>query len=239
MWDGETASSRRSEGGFALVVALIVMAVVAAVGLGLAATTSLEPLAAANYESSWAARFAAEAGIAVAAHELAGIGDWDLVLDGRVASAVLEHGAASVELPDGSHADLADLTALATCGHAGSCSGAETAAFTVDRPWGPNNPRWRLFGHGRLDRLLGGGTGVPPVEVVVWVGDDPADTDGDPLRDSGAAPGGGWQPGACVLAVRAEAFAPRSGHRTVIATVTRPSPGCGPGARLVWWRVLS
>ncbi|HOQ59934.1 MAG TPA: hypothetical protein PKZ08_04885, partial [Vicinamibacterales bacterium] len=46
----------REERGVALVAALAVMALVAAIGLGLALTTSLEPLAAASYETSWSAR---------------------------------------------------------------------------------------------------------------------------------------------------------------------------------------
>jgi len=39
-----------------LLAALIVMAIVAAMGLGLALTTSLEPAAAANFEANRAAR---------------------------------------------------------------------------------------------------------------------------------------------------------------------------------------
>ena len=65
--------------GAALFTALIVMAIVAAMGLGLALTTSLEPLAAANYEANRSARLTAEAGVAIAVHELAGIADWNLV----------------------------------------------------------------------------------------------------------------------------------------------------------------
>jgi hypothetical protein len=230
---------RARERGVALIVAMVVLALVAAIGLGLVLTTSLEPLTAANYESSWAAFFAAEAGIAVAGHELAAIADWNAVLTGQVGSAVLERPAGPVlDLPDGSRARLSDLTNLASCGHAEPCTSAELAAFTVERPWGPNNPRWQVFGHGRIDRLLPGGDGAVPVEVVVWVGDDPGETDGDPLRDSEEAPGGEWSPGACVVAVRAEAFASRSGHRAIIATFSRDSPGCGAGTRLVSWHEL-
>jgi len=39
--------------------------------------------------------------------------------------------------------------------------------------------------------------------------------------------------------VRAEAFGPRFAHRAVLATVARPDPDCGPGARLVSLRDLS
>ena len=233
------AGWRRRDEGVALVAALVVMALVAAIGLGLVLTTSLEPLAARNYETSWAAACAADAGVAIAAHELASIADWDPVLGGQVASSILSQSATTVELPGGSSAGLAELTNLATCGHAAACSASEAGAFTSERPWGPNNPRWQLFGHGRLDQLVSASPGVPPIEVVVWVGDDPADVDGDPYHDTRLGPAGEWRPGACVVAIRAEAFAPRFGHRTVVATVGRPDPACGPGVRVVSWRGLN
>lgn len=224
--------------GIALVAALVVMALVSAIGLGLVITTNLEPLAAANYESSWAAFFAAESGIALAAHELA-VADWNLVLAGQLGSSLLDPSGGLLDLPDGSRSSVVELTNLATCGHAGPCAEAEAAAFTLERPWGPNNPRWRVFGHGRIDRLIPTSAGVPAIEVVVWVGDDPADSDEDPLRDSGVGPWGDRRPGGCVVALRAEAFGSRSAHRTIVATVARPDPGCGPGIRLVSWRELN
>jgi hypothetical protein len=230
---------RGGEQGTALFAALVVMAIVAAMGLGLALTTSLEPLAAANYEASRSARLAAEAGIAIATHELAAIGDWNAVLAGGVASGVLEQGDAAVDLPDGTRAGLSELTARATCGQAGACTDTDRIAFTAARPWGPNNPQWRVFGHARLDRFIPDGTGLPPTVVVVWIADDPADVDGDPLRDSGVGPMGEWRLGGCVLALRAEAYGPRFAHRAVVATVARPGPGCGPGARLVSLRGLN
>jgi hypothetical protein len=225
--------------GAALLAALVVMAIVSAMGLGLALTTSLEPLAAASFEAGRSARLAAEAGVAIAVHELAGIADWNVVLAGQAWSVALEQGDIEVDLPDGSRAGLEDLTARATCGRPGACSDSQRTAFTAARPWGPNNPRWTVFGHGRLDRLVPQGAGLPPVVVVVWVADDPADADGDPLADSGIGPDGERRPGGCVVAVRAEAFGPRFAHRAVVATVARPAPGCGPGARVVSLRDLS
>ena len=227
--------------GVALLAALIVMAIVAAMGLGLALTTSLEPAAAANFEANRAARLAAEAGIAVAVHELAGMADWNAALAGTAASTVLDGGAITVDLPDGSSAGLDELTVRATCSRPGPCSDSDRRAFTAARPWGPNNPQWRVFGHTRLDRLVAQGDGLPPVAIVVWVADDPAELDGDPLTDSGVGPGGEWRPGGCVLAVRAEAFGPRFSHATQLATVARvdPPPGCGLGARLVSLRPLN
>jgi len=236
--EGPAACPRRHERGVALFAALAVMALVSALVLGLVLTTSLEPLASASFETTRAAQLAAEAGLGVAAHELGAVGDWNLVLGGAVVSAILDQSAVSVELPDGSRAGLPEITSLATCGHASACSEAEAAAFTADRPWGPNNPRWRVFGHARLDRLLSAEPGLPPIEVVVWTGDDPAELDGDPSRDAPPGPAGEWRPGACTVAIRAEAFAPRQGHATVLGTLTRPGAGCGMGARLASWHRL-
>ena len=225
--------------GVALPAALVIMSIVSAMGLALALTTSYEPLAAANFAANRSARLAAEAGVAVAVHELAGLADWNLALAGLSGSAVLEHGDIDVDLPDGSRAGLGDLTARATCGRPGPCSDAERTAFTAGRPWGPNNPDWRVFGHGRLDLLVPDGAGLPPTVVVVWVADDPAELDGDASTDSGVGPGGLWRPGGCVLAVRAEAFGPGFAYGGVVATVARPGPDCGPGARLVSLRGLN
>lgn len=225
--------------GIALPAALVTMAIVSAMGLALALTTGHEPLAAANFAANRSARLAAEAGVAIAVHELAGLADWNLALSGVAGSAVLEHGNIDVDLPDGSRADLGGLTARATCGRPGPCPYGERTAFAAGRPWGPNNPDWRVFGHGRLDRLLPDGAGLPPAVIVVWVADDPAELDGDPSEDSGLGPGGVWRPGGGVLAVRAEAFGPGFSYGAVVATVARPGPGCGPGARLVSLRVLN
>ncbi len=177
-----------TDSGVALLTALIVMAIVAAMGLGLALTTNLEPLAAANYEANRSAHLAAEAGVAIAVHELAGLADWDLALAGLVTSSVLDQGYTTVDLPDGSHATLDELTARANCGSAGACPESERTAFTSARPWGPNNPLWRVFGHARLDQLVPDGAGLPPAIVVVWVSDDPAELDANPLADSGDRP---------------------------------------------------
>ena len=155
--------------GVALLTALIVMAIVAAMGLGLALSTSLEPLSAANYESGRSARLAAEAGIAVALHELAGVADWNLALTGLVQSAVLEQGDTTVNLPDGSRAGLAELTARANCGRPGACTESERTRSAPPghgvrttpleslrtRPAGPSRARW-----GRPAASRRGGLGV-------------------------------------------------------------------------------
>jgi hypothetical protein len=194
------------------------MAIVAAMGLGLALTTSLEPLAAANYEANRSARLAAEAGVAIAVHELAGIDDWDLALGGLVTSAVLDHGDTVVDLPDGSRAGLRELTDRANCGRAGACPDSER---TAARPWGPNNPQQGLARP--ADRLFRGG--LPPTVVVAWISTTrqmstaTAERSGIARRRMAARAGAG---GAMRRSARCA--------RTVVAMVAARPPAPAPGS---------
>jgi hypothetical protein len=233
--DGLGHRLRRRE-GIALVATLLILVIVSAIGLGLSLITGLEPAAAANYECAWRARYAAEAGAMAAVHDLVADGEWAAALAGRWRPAHLAAVPAEIALPDGTHVGAAALTNLANCGHEASCSDAELEGFTAERPWGPNNPRWQIAGMLRLEGLQPATPGIPDAVVIVWVGDDPAELDGDPLRDSEPAADGTRVPGSCVVAIRAEAFSVRAGHRSVTATVARPGAGCGPEAFLVSWR---
>jgi hypothetical protein len=80
-------------------------------------------------------------------------------------------------LPDGTQLDLNQATDLVNCGHP-SCSSAEMSVRTADRPWGPNNPIWRLYAHGPLATFGSHGAIDSRVYVVVWVSDDPLENDG-------------------------------------------------------------
>jgi hypothetical protein len=91
---------------------------------------------------------------------------------------------------------------------------------TVERPRGANNPRWQLFAYGRLTDATPGVVTDSPFYVVVMVGDDPSETDDNPLVD--ATPG---DPGAGMLDLRVEAFGPRSAHKVVELTAVRTASG--------------
>ena len=54
---------------------------------------------------------------------------------------------------------------------------------TDERPWGANNPRWQLYAYGQLDDMIPTSTINSPFYVVVMVGDDPSENDGNPLKD--------------------------------------------------------
>jgi hypothetical protein len=108
-------------------------------------------------------------------------------------------------------------------------------AINAVRPWGVNNPVWRPYASGPLSRLLPGANAVSGQHVIAMIADDPAENDGDPLRDGE----GEGNPGSGILLVRGEAFSVGGGHQVVEATVARTSPGAiGPGVRILSWRLL-
>ena len=73
---------------------------------------------------------------------------------------------------------------VANCGKPTTCSASDlNGNATGDRPWGANNPVWTLYAYNRLDAMLPADTIDSPYYVVVLVGDDPSETDGNPLAD--------------------------------------------------------
>jgi hypothetical protein len=208
-----------SADGTALVIVLGAMLVLSAMGLALVLLSMSHAIVARNELRARTALYAAEAGLERALPDLVRLPDWDAVLDGRARSAFVDGPSAGARvLPDGSRISLDEIVSLANCGTAAACTEARMDAVTAERPWGPNNPRWRLFGHGPLSELPSSSGLLPPAEyVVVLVADDPSELDGNPLRDGRP----GVSAGAGVLLVRAEAFGPESAHRAVEAVVAR------------------
>ena len=98
----------------------------------------------------------------------------------------------------------------------------EMTATTDGRPWGLNNPHWRLFAFGPFNHSY----------VAVWVADNPADNDADPLAD-GTAP---TNPGAGIVALRSEAFGVGGAHKVLESTFHRVSGPVDIG-RLSWAQV--
>ena len=207
------------------------MLVMSALGAALVMATSIETFIARNFHDGAGAFYAAEAAAASAVEELASIGDWTAVLNGATRATWFDGMPGPRTLADGSSIDLAALINLANCGHLSSCTDGEMAAATSQRPWGINNPRWRLFASGNLANLLGAPSRF---YVAVFVADDPAETDGEPWAD-GSGPG---NPGSGALVVRAEAFGPGGAHSAVQLTAARADlTSIGPDTvRVVSWR---
>ena len=211
------------EDGMAVIVALMAMMLMTALGMSLVLTTSSETMIAGNFRSGGEALYAADAILERSMDDLLTIPDWNKLLDGTLQSGFID-GAPSGErvLPDGSKIDLSQVLSFANCDKPTQCSGPDMDAYSEERPWTVNNPHWQLFAYGSIGDLLPTGTINSPFYVVVLIGDDPSETDDNPLGDGGApvAPATS-NPGRGVIALRAEAFGPRGAHKVVEMTVAK------------------
>lgn len=229
-----------TERGVAVVLALVVTGLLAALAAGLTTLVFAHRLAAGNYVDDVALLNAAESGVEAVAAELGEGGDWDGVLGGQVVSArSLGPPTGLRALPGGATIDLAVLTNQLNCGKRSSCSPQQLAAVSPGRPWGANNPVWRLFLYAPI-REVGPVSSTPDGLLLVWVGDDPQEADGDPLVDGDLAV---EAPGSGILRVRAEAFGVR-GRRGIEAELRKicapgaEGPICQPGLRVQAWQEL-
>lgn len=241
------------EGGMALLVALMAILLVMSLGTALVLAARVESTITRNFRNSSGALYAADAGLERAVGDLTAIADWNAVLAGALSSGFVEGAPAGTRtLADGRLIDLGAVTSLANCRQASLCSSAEMDEATAERPWGPNNPRWQPFAWGPLAGLLPAADVEPPFYVMVMVGDDPSENDGDP-RSDGAAPcvpgeTGVCNPGTDRLALRAEAFGPFGAHAILELTIGRRGAGERPpdyndgddqaGVRILSWREL-
>lgn len=228
----------RGEDGVALLIAMMCMLLLASLGVALALMASSETTIAGNYRDSHEALYAADAALERAMDDLLTVSDWNLLLSGAVRSAFIDGAPSGARtLADGSTIDLTQSINRVNCQQTTTCSEIDMNALTAERPWGANNPRWQLYAYGKLADILPMGTINSPYYVVVFVADDPSETDGDPLHD-GASPD--TNPGSGVIALRAEAFGSRGSHRvielTVAGTDTTGLKRGDTGARVLSWR---
>jgi hypothetical protein len=203
---------------------LVMTMLLLAMGGGLIVVTTTEARIASHYRDRLATLYAADAILEHVIAALRGAADVDVLLAGPSTSSWADGLPGGARTIHGTTIDLTGLTHLERCGRPTTCPESAIRARTADRPWGPDNPRWRLYAWGWMTAATGD-PGAPPVYGVVWIGDDPAERDGDPLRD-GAVDGRGR------VAVRVRAYGPHGTRREVdgiIADVPeRP--------RLIWWR---
>lgn len=229
-----------SERGVSLVLVLLVTSLLAAIGLGLALVVATHLMAEGNYRRTVTMLGAAEAGIELAAHDLAMEPDWDAVLRGLAHSSRTDGLPSGVRpLPGNGSLDLDTQTNLITCGRASGCSDAQITSDTRERPWGPNNPRWRLYAYGSFG-AFGPFVRPGPYYLLVWVTDDGRESDGDPGTDGGGAD----QAGRGVLRARADVFGGFGARKAVEAELARVcwkeggGERCQPGIRVQSWREI-
>jgi hypothetical protein len=227
--------------GIALVLALLAIAFFSAMAGGLVLSSLVGRSVAANYEEATELANISDSALELAARELASIADWNDVLTGGRTSTLIDGIPCARRLPDGTNIDLVAMTNERTCGRAGACTDGQRGAYTLDRPWGPNNPRWRLFIHTPSPPLPPSPRPAGPAYVVVWIGDDARETDDDPATDGAGA----GQEGRYVVRARVESFGARGGRHALeaelarVCTVDEAGEHCRPGTRVHSWRIAA
>jgi hypothetical protein len=219
-----------ARGGFALIVVLIWLVLLAGLSLAVALVTMYEPSASAAAHDRVRLQRAAESAAMLAVLDLAARLDWSAVPAGVISP--FTDGAPGPRALAGTTIDLGVETARRTCG-LDTCDDAATTLTTGARPWGARNPRWRLLAHLPLERLEPRAADGCPCYLVAWVADDPADADGNPDADAPLGVDGHGQ-----LLVRGAAFGPGGLAADVEALVAQPCRVSGaicPGIRVQSW----
>jgi hypothetical protein len=215
-------------------MALMATLLMSALGAALVLTTSSDALIAANFRSAQEGVYAADAALERALVDLGALTDWNAILDGSASSAFVDGVASGVRiLADGRSLDLGQTLNMMNCRKVTACSASSLTANTAQRPWGANNPVWRLFAYAPLSNLLPNHAIESAYYVIVIVADDASENDEDPLHDGASA----TNPGAGVIALRAEAFGPRGTRQVVELTVARPEAETA-GVRVLSWRLI-
>ena len=189
----------RAEDGIALIIAIMATMLLTALGSALILLSTTETSITTNYRTGQEALYAADAGIERVVQDLLTVAEWNDALAGTVQSGFVD-SSLTPTMPDGSPLNLTEWTTNLQL---------ESDLLGV---WGANNPVWRLYGYGPLSQLLTSGTINSLNYVAVWIADDPAETDGNPLTDGNGA-----------LQLRAVGFGPRGATKVVEATMGQTS----------------
>ena len=217
-----------------IILSIMALVLISALSGALIVTTSTETAVAANFRTAQEGLYAADAALERAIDDLETITDWNSILEGSTRSTFVDGPPSGIRtLGDGWRLDLDERLSLINCRKIVPCSASDLTAITRRRPWGPNNPVWRLFAFGPLSSLLLDGTIVSAHYVIVMVGDDQSENDDNPLRDGDSE----VNPGAGVLSLQAEAFGPRGAHQAIEATIARPRPD-KTDIRVLSWRLV-
>lgn len=189
----------RDQRGTALIIALMAMMLLTALGAAVVMVSSTETHISSNYRTSQEALYAADAAVERVVEDLLMIPRWNDILSGASQSAFVD-GAAGVSktLPGGGTIRLTSATAALQ---------SDTDTLNL---WGPNNPQWKLFAWGPLSNMLPNNQIDSSMYVAVWVADDPAETDANPLTDGNGT-----------LTLHAEAIGPSGTRKVVEVTVAR------------------
>ena len=190
-----------NERGTALIIALMAMMLLTALGAAVVMVSNTETHIASNYRNSQEALYAADAAVERVVQDLLMVPRWNDILNGTANSSFVD-GSSAVRktLPGGGTMTLTAATTQLQ---------NDTDAINL---WGANGPQWSLFAWGPMNDMLPTQIIDSPMYVAVWVADDPAETDGNPLADTNG-----------VLTLHAEAIGPSGTRKIVEVTVARTS----------------
>jgi Tfp pilus assembly protein PilX len=199
--------------GSALIIALVATVLLTSLGLGLVVLSNTETAIAGNFRVGHEALYAADAAVERAVQDLPLVADWTDVLTGAATSSFID----TTLTPIAPYGGALDLTALT----------AELQTWTdTTAPWGANNPHWTLFLYGPLSSLVPAGGLQSLSYIVVWMSDDPSETDGNPAKDANG-----------VLSLIAKGLGPNGAGRAIEVTLERvqttevePDPAAGTDA---------
>ena len=227
-----------AEKGMTLVAVLIATGFFSTVALGLALVVSTSLRADANYSDAVVMLNVADAGLELAAHDLALEADWNLVLSGLKQGRFTDGSPSGTRsIPIGGTVNLTAQSNLLNCGKPTPCTSAQMDTSSIDRPWATNNPRWQPYFFAPLP-LLGAFMRDVPLYLIVWVADDGSEVDGNPLQDGLTIA----DPGRGVVRIRSEVFGASGARSAVEALVIRVCwaenmlERCLPGVRVQSWR---
>ena len=206
------------ERGAALLLAIVLVTILGVLASVIALTALTETLVSGRVEQVQALRYAADGALTLALADLS-VADWTAALGGAPSTFTDGNPATVRQIPG--------LDPLQLCCGANTLSAAVLQAANAGRGWGLDTPQWRLYVWGPVSAWLDAGVIQAPFYVAVWIADDPADGDGDPVTDANGT-----------IALYAAAIGPRGGRRAARALIARPTAAGIPplrGVRIVAW----
>lgn len=213
------------EQGVALIIAFMTILLMTALGMALVSMTMTETRISANYREGNEALYAADAAVERVMQDVLTVPDWNTILagdlnspSGQITSAFIDGPAGGERtLPDGTTLDLTTATHMVRCGNPTCDDSTLFAPGNPDRPWGRNNPVWRLYAYGPLEEMTPTRSINSRMYVVVWIADDPSENDNNPMQDGTLI----TNPGRGVLSMLAHAYGPQGVQRVVEVTIAR------------------
>jgi hypothetical protein len=206
--ESESGPLGRADEGTAILLVMIVVLVLAGLAFAAVSLADLEGVASASDARALGVAYAADAAVERAIHDISVVTDWTTAVNGPAESSLYPRDP-QLRAPWGELLDISAMTA--------------DVQREPDSGVGANQARWRVFLAGPLSAML---PDTPPdvvPYVVVWVGDDEADGDGNPMIDTNQ-----------VLRVRARALGPRGVRADREAVIERVAPAGVVRVRSRW-----